>query len=315
MNFGSARVFVKGHTTSVTILLNDLNGVECAMVNVSRKILMNLDMMLQIFSVAWHWMLKTCIQLSITRVRSLQLCSMHSPLAVQRKRASNEQQRGRPTTTQVVVRGTQYQRDRWDCLKFNRCHKPQRSRLPRTKSPWARAHGSSVRQRSVRQETAMAGAGTLPGWPFVPKGNRGWRKHRPFFKQYGSHRHQLNIQYHWCRRRKLPSTIQAVMKKFVRLKFLWRRILVTWEINRLEHFCNIGRNWTLPLGLFRTNFTIFPIGWDRTSAYIRRPRRPLSVHFSSHPTHTWRDRPPHRELRALLFSTSAWVLQSPLLTI
>ena len=32
----------------------------------------------------------------------------------------------------------------------------------------------------------------------------------------------------------------------------------------------IGRNWTLPLGLFRTNFTNFPIGWDRTSAYIRR---------------------------------------------
>ena len=32
-----ARVTCKGHTTSVTILLNDLNAVECAMANVSRK--------------------------------------------------------------------------------------------------------------------------------------------------------------------------------------------------------------------------------------------------------------------------------------
>ena len=128
MNFGFAHVFVKG-------LLNDLNNVECAMVNVSRKILMNLDMILAIFSVAWHWMLKTCIQLSITRVRSLQLCSMHATLAVQCKKASNEQQRGRPIST-VVGRGTQSQRDRWDCLKFHRCHKPQSSRLPKTKSPW-----------------------------------------------------------------------------------------------------------------------------------------------------------------------------------
>ena len=28
----------------------------------------------------------------------------------------------------------------------------------------------------------------------------------------------------------------------------------------------------------------------------------------THPTHTWGDRPQHRELRPLLFSTSAWVL-------
>ena len=31
MNFGLAHLFVKGHTTSVTILLNDLNSVECVM--------------------------------------------------------------------------------------------------------------------------------------------------------------------------------------------------------------------------------------------------------------------------------------------
>ena len=29
---------------------------------------------------------------------------------------------------------------------------------------WARAHGSSVRQRSVRQETTIARAGTLPDY-------------------------------------------------------------------------------------------------------------------------------------------------------
>ena len=37
MNFGLAHVFVKGHTTSVTILLNDLNDVECAMATPSAE--------------------------------------------------------------------------------------------------------------------------------------------------------------------------------------------------------------------------------------------------------------------------------------
>ena len=36
-NFGLARVFVKGRTTSVAILLNDLNGVECAMATPSAE--------------------------------------------------------------------------------------------------------------------------------------------------------------------------------------------------------------------------------------------------------------------------------------
>ena len=54
----------------------------------------------------------------------------------------------------------------------------------------------------------------------------------------------------------------------------------------------IGRNGTLPLGLFRTNFTIFIIEWDWTSAYIRRIRLPLSVHYWSHPP----TRPIHGEI-------------------
>lgn len=37
MNFDLARVFVKGHTTLVTILLNDLNDVECAMATPSAE--------------------------------------------------------------------------------------------------------------------------------------------------------------------------------------------------------------------------------------------------------------------------------------
>ncbi|KAJ7375125.1 hypothetical protein OS493_001863 [Desmophyllum pertusum] len=36
---------------------------------------------------------------------------------------------------------------------------------------WERAHGSSVRQRSVRQETTMARAGTLPLRLFIPRGH------------------------------------------------------------------------------------------------------------------------------------------------
>ena len=55
-------------------------------------------------------------------------------LAEQGNRASNEQLRGRPITTQDVGRGKQSERDCWDCLKFHRCHKPQKSKLPKTKS-------------------------------------------------------------------------------------------------------------------------------------------------------------------------------------
>ena len=55
---------------------------------------------------------------------------------------------------------------------------------------WARSHGSSVRRRSYH------GKGWNSASLFVPKGNRSWRKNRPFFKQCGNHRHQLSIQHH-----------------------------------------------------------------------------------------------------------------------
>ena len=55
---------------------------------------------------------------------------------------------------------------------------------------WARAHGSSVLQRSYH------GKGWNSDRLFVPKGNRSWSKSRPFFKQCGNHRHQLSIQLH-----------------------------------------------------------------------------------------------------------------------
>ena len=50
---------------------------------------------------------------------------------------------------------------------------------------WERAHGSSVRQISYH------GKGWNSARLFVPKGNRSWRKNRPFFKQCGNRRPYL----------------------------------------------------------------------------------------------------------------------------
>ena len=130
----------------------------------------------------------------ITIVRSLQLCSMYATLAVQPKRASNEQQRDWPITTQGVGRGTQCQRGRWACLKFHRCPtvvKASKDEISMMRE-WARSHGSSVRQKRVRQAPWQ---GMELCQTFAPKGNRSWRKNRPFFKQCGNHRHQLSIQH------------------------------------------------------------------------------------------------------------------------
>ena len=67
-------------------------------------------------------------------------------------------------------------------------------------------------------------------------------------------------------------------------------------------YCN-ERNWTLHLGLFWTNVTLFSY-WVRSnvSLYKASQAAVISSFFISptHPTHTWRD-PPHRELRPLLF--------------
>ena len=67
--------------------------------------------------------------------------------------------------------------------------------------------------KSVRQKTAMARTGTLPDFLYQ-KGNRSWRKNRPFFKQCGSHRHQLRIQHQGCRR----------LSYRVRFKQWWRNL-------------------------------------------------------------------------------------------
>ena len=150
---------------------------------------------------------------------------------VQRKRASNEQQHGRPITTQVLGRGTQSQSDRWDCLKFYRCHKPQRSRLPKTKSPWW-GSGQEHMDLLYGKEVTMARAGTLPDFLYQKEIEVGERI--DLSSQCGNHRHQLSIQHHWCRRRKLPCTIQAVMKKFVKLKILWRRVLGTSDLRNQQ---------------------------------------------------------------------------------
>ena len=139
MNFGFARVCQRSHNFSHY----SLEWLEWCWMHDGERL----------FSVAWHWMLKTCIQLSITRVESL---------AVQRKRASNEQQRGRPITTQVVGGGTQSKRDCWDCLKFHRCHKPQWSRLPKTKSLWWGSGQELMADLLYGKEVTMARAVTLP---------------------------------------------------------------------------------------------------------------------------------------------------------
>ena len=67
--------------------------------------------------------LLSCMTLDVENLHSV-VHHKSGVFAVRRKRASNEQQRGRPITTQVVGGGTQSKRDCWDCLKFHRCHKP-----------------------------------------------------------------------------------------------------------------------------------------------------------------------------------------------
>ena len=67
-----------------------------------------------------------------------------------------------------------------------------------------------------------------------------------------------------------------------------------------------------PLGRFRTTFYNFFFYWVSSEVSLyKAPQAAATSPFlisPTHPTHTWRDRPPHRELRPLMFSTSAWVL-------
>ena len=66
-----------------------------------------------------------------------------------------------------------------------------------------------------------------------------------------------------------------------------------------------------PLVAFQDQFYNFSY-WVRVnvSLYKAPQAAALSPFLISptHPTHTWRDRPPHRELRPLLFLTSVWLL-------
>ena len=67
----------------------------------------------------------------------------------------------------------------------------------------------------------------------------------------------------------------------------------------------IGRNWRLSLGLFRTNFTFFFFLVRSDVSLYKVPQAATISPFlisPTHPTHTWRDRPQHGELRPLLFS-------------
>ena len=171
------------------------------MASVSRKILMNLDMMLLIFSVAWHWMLKTCIQLSITRVGPLQLSVQYA-----RDFGSTAKKSLKRTTAwsayYYTSRGSWYSVPERSLGLFEIPSMSQTLVVKVSKDEismmreWARAHGSSVRQRSYHGKCCNSAR------LFVPKGDQSWRKNRSFFKELCNHRHQLRIQHHWCRRRK-----------------------------------------------------------------------------------------------------------------
>lgn len=177
------------------VRLSYLNGAW----NVSRKILMNSNWMLPIFWVGWHWMLKACIRWFITRVRSLQLCSMHATLAAEWKRASNKQQRGRPITTPVVSHGTQSQRDHWHCLKFHQCHNPQWSSFPKTKFLWC---GSGQEYMDLCSKEVCDKKLSWEGQTFCTKRKSKLEKESTFFKQCGNHRflvHQFFLRKDWCR--------------------------------------------------------------------------------------------------------------------
>ena len=88
---------------------------------------------------------------------------------------------------------------------------------------WARAHGgSSVRQRSYHGKSCNSAR------LFVPKGDRSWRKNRPFFKQCANHRQSAPYSASFMQKTK------AVMKKFVRLKILWRRVLGTSDLGNQQ---------------------------------------------------------------------------------
>ena len=61
---------------------------------------------------------------------------------------------------------------------------------------WARAHGSSVRQKRLRQETTMTRAGSLPDLLHQKEIEVGERIDLSSTEQCGNHRHQLSIQHH-----------------------------------------------------------------------------------------------------------------------
>ena len=199
MNFGFARVCQRSHNFSHY----SLEWLEWCWMRDGKRLKKNLD---ELGYDATN--LLSCMTLDVENLHSV----VHHKsgvsttlqyardfyLAEQGNRASNEQHRGGPITTQDVGRGTQSERDCWDCLKFHRCHKPQKSKLPKTKSQW---WGSGQEHMDLPwRQRSYHGKGWNCARLFVPKGNRSWRKNRPFFNQCGNHRHQLSIQHHWWRR-------------------------------------------------------------------------------------------------------------------
>ena len=84
---------------------------------------------------------------------------------------------------------------------------------------WVRSHGSSVRQKRVRQAT-MARAGTLPD--FCTKRKSKLEKESTFLQTVWQPQTSAQYPASLMQKTKLPCTVQTEMKKFVRLEILRR---------------------------------------------------------------------------------------------
>ena len=191
-------------------------------------------------------MLKTCIQLvSITRVRSLQLCSMHATLAVQPKRASNEQQRNRRIPRQVV---------------------PSNREIagPVSNSQPSVVKASKDEISMIREcDEKLPWQGLKLCQTFCTKRKSKLEKESTFLQTVWQPQTSAQYPASLMQKTKLPTTIQTVMKKFVRLKILRRRVLgFTYSYNLQRFVLPFGEGQELGLtpvspGTYRSKFLQF----------------------------------------------------------
>ena len=85
---------------------------------------------------------------------------------------------------------------------------------------------------------------------------------------------QTSVQYSasLMQKTKLPSTIQAVMTKFVRLKISWRRVLKTWEISRSLEISGFSSRGDISIWLTSTG--------QQSIRFVLRPQNSLKLGFN-----------------------------------